>query len=135
MCKLIDQWQIGRKQSFSLYSSSPGSTAIIINNLNKCTVWSLHIQGTSLDSKCISIIIIRDTKNNKTIKIMAVHSLYLLVVSNKSVIVSLLYITDKTTSLQYFTEWWQYQDYNYVHHLLKILQYVNYGYQATWRVL
>ena len=89
MSKLIEEQQIGRKQSFSLYSSSE-STAVIMNNLNKCTVWSLYIQDTSLDSKCASILS-EILKTNKTIKrLTAVHSLHLLVVSNKSAIVSLL---------------------------------------------
>ena len=90
MSKLIEEQQIGRKQSFSLYSSSPGSTAVIMNNLNKCTLWRLYIQDTSLDNKCASILS-EILKTNKTIKrLTAVHSLHLLVVSNKSAIVSLL---------------------------------------------
>ena len=64
--KLIKEQQTGKKWSINLYSSSPESAAVIINNLNKCTVWSLDIWHTSLDSKCVSILS-EILKTNKTI--------------------------------------------------------------------
>ena len=71
--KLIKEQQTGKEWSIGLNSSSPESTAVIINNLNKCTVWSLYIWDTSLDSKCVSIL--SDIlKTNKTIKILVLRS-------------------------------------------------------------
>ena len=71
--KLIKEQQTGKEWSITLYSSSPESTAVIINNLNKCTVWSLYIYNTSLDSKCVSILS-EILKTNKTIKILELYS-------------------------------------------------------------
>ena len=71
--KLIKEQQTGKEWSIRLYSSSPESTAVIINNLNKCTVRSLHINDTSLDSKCVSILS-EILKTNKTIKILVLWS-------------------------------------------------------------
>ena len=65
--KLIKEEQTGKEWSIHLYSSSPESTAVIINNLNKCTVWSLDIWYTSLDIKCVSLLS-EMLKTNKTIK-------------------------------------------------------------------
>ena len=65
--KLIKEQQTGKEWSIDLFSSSPESTAVIINNLNKCTVWRLNISDTSLDSKCVSILS-EILKTNKTIK-------------------------------------------------------------------
>ena len=65
--KLIKEQQTGKESSIRLISSSPESTAVIINNLNKCTVRSLNIWDTSLDSKCVSILS-EILKTNKTIK-------------------------------------------------------------------
>ena len=65
--KLIKEQQTGKEWSINLSSSSPESTAVIINNLNKCTVSSLDILNTSLDSKCVSILS-EILKTNKTIK-------------------------------------------------------------------
>ena len=64
---MIKERQTGREWSIDLNSSSPESTAIIINNLNECTVWRLDIVNTSLDSKCVSILS-EILKTNKTIK-------------------------------------------------------------------
>ena len=62
-----------KEWSISLwYSSSPESTAIIINNLNKCTVKSLYIRHTPLDSKCVSILS-EILKTNKTIKTLVLY--------------------------------------------------------------
>ena len=64
MRKLIKEQQTGKKWSIYHWSSSPES---IISNLNKCTVWSLDINKTLLDSRCISLL--SDIlKINKTIK-------------------------------------------------------------------
>ena len=71
--KLIKEQQTGKEWSIRLYSSSPESTAIIINNLNKCTVRSLYIWYTSLDSKCVSILS-EILKANKTITILVLQS-------------------------------------------------------------
>ena len=65
--KLIKEQQTEKEWSISLNSSTPESTAVIINSLNKCTVWSLEIYSTSLDSKCVSILS-EILKTNKTIK-------------------------------------------------------------------
>ena len=71
--KLIKEQQTGKEWSISLNSSSPESTAVIINNLNKCTVRRLDIWHTSLDSKCVSILS-EILKTNKTIKILELYS-------------------------------------------------------------
>ena len=71
--KLIKEQQTGKEWSISLSSSSPESTAVIINNLNKCTVRRLDIEYTSLDSKCVSILS-EILKTNKTIKILELSS-------------------------------------------------------------
>ena len=65
--KLIKEQQTGKEWNIRLFSSSPESTAVIINNLNKCTVRRLDIWHTSLDSKCVSILS-EILKTNKTIK-------------------------------------------------------------------
>ena len=72
-CKLIKEQQTGKEWNISLYSSSPESTAVIINNLNKCTVRRLDIQKTSLDSKCVSILS-EILKTNKTMKTLVLES-------------------------------------------------------------
>ena len=72
-CKLIKEQQTGNEWNISLYSSSPESTAVIINNLNKCTVRRLDIQKTSLDSKCVSILS-EILKTNKTMKTLVLES-------------------------------------------------------------
>ena len=71
--KLIKEQQTGKEWSIRLFSSSPESTAVIINNLNKCTVRSLEIFNTSLDSKCVSILS-EILKTNKTIKTLDLWS-------------------------------------------------------------
>ena len=71
--KLIKEQQTGKEWWIDLYSSSPESTAVIINNLNKCTVRRLYIFNTSLDSKCVSILS-EILKTNKTIKRILLHS-------------------------------------------------------------
>ena len=73
MSKLIKEQQTGKEWSISLYSSSPESTAVIINNLNKCTVRILDIFNTSLDSKCV-LILSEILKTNKTIKTLELVS-------------------------------------------------------------
>ena len=65
--KLIKEQQTGKEWSIRLSSLSPESTAVIINNLNKCTVGSLDVVTTSLDIKCVSILS-EILKTNKTIK-------------------------------------------------------------------
>ena len=71
--KLIKEQQTGKEWSIRLFSSSPESTAVIINNLNKCTVRRLYIWHTSLDSKCVSILS-EILKTNKTIKTLRLYS-------------------------------------------------------------
>ena len=66
MSKLIKEQQTGKEWSISFSSSSSESIAVIINNLNKCIVSSLHIQNTPLDNKCLSILLMI-LKTNKTI--------------------------------------------------------------------
>ena len=73
MSKLIKERQTGKEWSISLYSSSPESTAVIINNLNKCIVRGLDINNTPLDSKCVSILS-EILKTNKTIKTLKLYS-------------------------------------------------------------
>ena len=65
--KLIKEQQTGKEWSIHFSTSSPESTEVIINNLNKCTVRSLDIWDTSLDSKCV-LILSEILKTNKTIK-------------------------------------------------------------------
>ena len=62
----MKEQQTEKEWTIELFSSSPESTAVIINNLNKCTVWRLYIYNTSLDSKCESILS-ETLKTNKTI--------------------------------------------------------------------
>ena len=69
----MKEQQTGKEWSIDLNSSSPESTAVIINNLNKCTVWRLDIWDTSLDSKCVSILS-EILKTNKTIKRLVLWS-------------------------------------------------------------
>ena len=69
----MKEQQTGKEWSIRLSSSSPESTAVILNNLNKCTVRSLDIWHTSLDSKCVSKLS-EILKTNKTIKILWLHS-------------------------------------------------------------
>ena len=71
--KLIKEQQTGKEWSIRLISSSPESTAVIISNLNKCTVRNLYIYYTSLDSKCVSILS-EILKTNKRIKILWLQS-------------------------------------------------------------
>ena len=71
--KLIKEQQTGKEWSITLSSSSPESAAVIINNLNKCTVRRLYINNTSLDSKCVSILS-EILKTNKTIKKLELYS-------------------------------------------------------------
>ena len=70
--KLIKEQQTGKEWSITLSSSSPESTAVIINNLNKCTVCSLDIWHTSFDTKCVSILS-EILKTNKTIKTLKLY--------------------------------------------------------------
>ena len=69
---MIKEQQTGKEWCIHLFSSSPKSTAVIINNLNKCTVWRLDIVNTSLDSKCV-LILSEILKTNKTIKILGLQ--------------------------------------------------------------
>ena len=71
--KLIKEQQTEKEWSIHLNSSSPESTAVIINNLNKCTVRRLDIYYTSLDSKCV-LILSEILKTNKTIKKLRLYS-------------------------------------------------------------
>ena len=64
--RLIKEQQTGEEWSIELSYSSPESTEVIINNLNKCTVRELYIRYTRLDSKCVSILS-EILKTNKTI--------------------------------------------------------------------
>ena len=54
MKKLIKEQQTGKKWSIRLWSSSPKHALIIIDNLDMCTVRSLFIVSTPLDSMCVS---------------------------------------------------------------------------------
>ena len=71
--KLIKEQQTGKKWSIRLMSSSPESTAVIINNLNNCTVSKLYIDNTSLDNNCVSILS-EILKSNKTITTLWLNS-------------------------------------------------------------
>ena len=73
MMTLIKEKETGKEWSVYLYSSSPESTAVIINNLNKCIVWRLYINNTPLDSKCTSILS-EILKTNKTITTLQLFS-------------------------------------------------------------
>ena len=73
MSKLTKEQQTGKEWSIRLNSSSPESTAVIINNLNKCTVRRVDIYNTLLDSKCVSILS-EILKTNKTIKRLELES-------------------------------------------------------------
>ena len=71
--RLIEQKKTGKEWSIELSYSSPESTAVIINNLNKCTVRELYIQYTRLDSKCVSILS-EILKTNKTMTKLELQS-------------------------------------------------------------
>ena len=73
MSKLIKEQQTGTEWWVSLSSSSRESTAVIIDNLNKCRVCGLNIENTSLDRKCVSILS-EILKANKTIKALVLLS-------------------------------------------------------------
>ena len=75
MIKLMKEQQTGKQWNIDLSPSSPESIAVIINNLNKCTVRRLNILNTSLDSKCISILS-EILKTNKTIKSLMLSVLF-----------------------------------------------------------
>ena len=68
MSKLIKEQQTGKEWSIHLISSSPESTAVVINNLNKCTVRRLEMYEDTLKSKCISILSEILKSNNKKTK-------------------------------------------------------------------
>ena len=70
---LIKEQKTGKEWGITLWESSPESTAVIINNLNKCTVWRLYIDNTPFDSKCVSILS-EILKTNKTIKRLVFES-------------------------------------------------------------
>ena len=70
--KLIKEQQTEKGWSIHLVSSSPESTTVIINNLNKCKVSKLYIDNTSLDSKCVSILS-EILKSNRTVKTLWLH--------------------------------------------------------------
>ena len=72
MSRLTKQ-QTGKEWKISLRLSSPESTAVIINNLNKSTVRTLVIENTPLDSKCV-FILSEILKTNKTIKTLRLLS-------------------------------------------------------------
>ena len=71
--KLIKEQQTGKEWNIILNSSSPESTAVIINNLNKCTVRRLEISDIILDSKCVSMLS-ETLKTNKTMSELWLHS-------------------------------------------------------------
>ena len=50
----MKEQQTGKEWRIRLFSSSPENAAVIIKNLNMCTVWRLDIEKTSLDSMCVS---------------------------------------------------------------------------------
>ena len=50
----MKEQQTEREWSISLWSSSPKHALIIIDNLNNCAVWELHVVNTPLDSICAS---------------------------------------------------------------------------------
>ena len=56
MSKLINIQQTGKEWNISLLSSSPESTAVIINNLNKWSDETGDIYEDPLNSKSISIL-------------------------------------------------------------------------------
>ena len=57
--------QMGNEWNIHLSSSSPERIAVIINNLNKCTMRRLDIVNTSLDSRCVSLLseVLKTSKN------------------------------------------------------------------------
>ena len=73
MTTVIKDKKTGKEWSIYLYSSSPKSTAVVINNLNKCIVWKLYINNTLLDSECTSILS-EILKTNKTIMTLQLFS-------------------------------------------------------------
>ena len=73
MSKLIKEQRTGKEWWISLFSSHPESTAVILNNLNKCRVWGLNIDNSSLDRECVSILS-EILKANKTIKTLVLLS-------------------------------------------------------------
>ena len=73
MAKLIKEQQTGKEWWIDLKSSSPESTVVIINNLNKCIVSELYIDNTPLNNKCVCKLS-EILKTNKTIKTLLLVS-------------------------------------------------------------
>ena len=69
----MKEQQTGNEWRVRLFSSSPKNAAIIINNLNMCTVSRLDIEKTSLDSMCVSTLS-EILTTNKTIKQLELNS-------------------------------------------------------------
>ena len=69
----MKEQQTGKEWRIRLFSSSPENAAIIINNLNMCTVSRLDIEKTSLDSMCVSRLS-EILTTNKTIKQLELNS-------------------------------------------------------------
>ena len=73
MAKLIKKQQTGKEWWIDLRSSSPESTLVIINSLNKCIVSELYINNTPLNNKCVCRLS-EILKTNKTIKTLLLVS-------------------------------------------------------------
>ena len=73
MAKLIKEQQTGKEWWIDLRSSSPESTLVIINSLNKCIVSELYINDTPLNNKCVCRLS-EILKTNKTIRTLLLVS-------------------------------------------------------------
>ena len=73
MAKLIKEKQTGKEWWIDLRSSSPESTLVVINSLNKCIVSELYINNTPLSNKCVCKLS-EILKTNKTIKTLLLVS-------------------------------------------------------------
>ena len=89
--------QTRKKWLILLQVSSPENALVIIKNLNKCIVRELHIKSTPLDNTCISTLA-EILSENKTIKILYLHSTPLTDDSNIKQIIDVL--SDKNTTLE-----------------------------------
>ena len=89
--------QTGKKWLILLQVSSPENALVIIKNLNKCIVKELHIKSTPLDSTCIATLA-EILSQNKTIKILYLHSTPLTDDSNINQVIDVL--SNKNTTLE-----------------------------------
>ena len=73
MTRLIRELHTGKEWSLRLWSSSPESSWVVLNDLNNCTVRELEILNTPLDSDC-ALTLSEVLKTNATLKTLLLRS-------------------------------------------------------------